>query len=360
MDMNKEQQIKIDDITFDDVIGGEGVEVQDIETSEEPKKEAESVESVELDSDIEEKEDEVVEENVVEEEDEKVVEEEEEEEDSDTIVNEVIKQLGVKLDGKYDDTTDGLVKLSKDVGEKLAEERLDEMFEAFPLVQQHLEYVLNGGDSQQFMRAYDPTTDFDKLDIPEENVRLQKSILTDYFTVKGHDKEFISELLEDYEDTGKLFKKSEAAKDALSKVQKDQRAKMLVEQKEQTLQKQKEQTDFWTSIYDTIDKSKEFVGLQIADREKKKFFNYISKPVQDGYTQRDIDHAQAEVDVKLAIDYLMFKGFKLDEIINKKARTKSARSLKDSIIRNEETIKSARKASKRSKSFDIDDLDLSI
>ena len=79
------------------------------------------------------------------------------------------------------------------------------MFEAFPLVQQHLEYVLNGGDSQQFMRAYDPTTDFDKLDIPEENVRLQKSILTDYFTVKGHDKDFISELLEDYEYTGKLF-----------------------------------------------------------------------------------------------------------------------------------------------------------
>ena len=112
------------------------------------------------------------------------------------------------------------------------------MFDAFPLVQQHLEYVLNGGDSQQFMRAYDPTTDFDKLDIPEENVRLQKSILTDYFTVKGHDKEFISELLEDYEDTGKLFKKSEAAKDALAKVQKDQRSKMLVEQKEQTLQKQ--------------------------------------------------------------------------------------------------------------------------
>ena len=66
------------------------------------------------------------------------------------------------------------------------------------------------------------------------------------------------------------------------------------------------------------------------------------------------------MDVKLAIDYLMFKGFKLDEIISKKARTKSTRSLKDKIVKNEETIKSARKASRRNKKFDIDDLDLSI
>ena len=243
----------------------------------------------------------------------------------------------------------------------LAENRLDEMFESFPLVKQHLEYVLNGGESQQFMKAYDPTTDFDKLDIGEENVRLQKSVLTDYFTVKGHDKEFIDELLEDYEDTGKLLKKAEAAKTALSKVQKEQRSKMLADQKEQTQKQHKEQADFWTGVYDTIDKSKEFVGLKIADREKKKFFNYISKPVsEEGYTQRDVDHAEAKMDVKLAIDYLMFKGFKLDEIINTKARTKSVRSLKDKITKNEETIKSARKASRRSKNFDIDDLDLSI
>ena len=56
----------------------------------------------------------------------------------------------------------------------------------------------------------------------------------------------------------------------------------------------------------------------------------------------------------------MYKGFKLDDIINKKAKTKSARSLRDKISKNEDMVKNARKAGRRSKSFDIDDLDLSI
>ena len=67
------------------------------------------------------------------------------------------------------------------------------------------------------------------------------------------------------------------------------------------------------------------------------------------------------MDVKLAMDYLMFKGFNLDKIINAKARTKSTQSLKERIQTHQETGKSARKASKSpSKSVDVDDLDLSL
>ena len=66
------------------------------------------------------------------------------------------------------------------------------------------------------------------------------------------------------------------------------------------------------------------------------------------------------MDVKLAIDYLMYKGFDLDTIINTKAKTKSARSLKDRIIKGEQNVKSARRASKRNVKFNIDDLDLNI
>jgi hypothetical protein len=81
---------------------------------------------------------------------------------------------------------------------------------------------------------------------------------------------------------------------------------------------------------------------------------------RDGRTQRDLDHAEADMDVKLAIDYLMFKGFNLDTIIDKKAKTKQTKSLRDKIAKNEASVKSARKASRSRKSFDIDDLDLSI
>ena len=66
------------------------------------------------------------------------------------------------------------------------------------------------------------------------------------------------------------------------------------------------------------------------------------------------------MDKKLAIDYLMFKGFNLDQIINTKARTKNTKSLRDKISRNTETAKNARRSGRKAKNFDIDDLDLSI
>ena len=203
--------------------------------------------------------------------------------------------------------------------------------------------------------------DYNKLDIAEDDTRSQKAILSDYFTIKGHDKEFIDEMLGDYEDSGKLHNKAEAARQALGKVQFKER-EQLVEQQRQQLQVQNEhQNKFWEGVADTIATSKEFAGLHVPEREKSKFFNYLSKPVnKEGYTQRDLDHAEAEMETKLAIDYLMYKGFNLDQIINTKAKTKASKSLREKISKNEETVKNARKKSRRSKTIDLDDLDLSI
>ena len=68
----------------------------------------------------------------------------------------------------------------------------------------------------------------------------------------------------------------------------------------------------------------------------------------------------AGTDIKLAMDYLMYKGFDIAGIVNTKAKTKSAKSLKDRIKKNEEKVKSARKAPRRKSDFDIEDLDLTF
>ena len=364
--MDPNEKIQLDDITFDDVIGGDGVdtvaEVEPIEEVAEEKEEVQEEPQAELE-DIDEEEEELEEE--IDEED----EEEEEEEESDdeevkstedsTVVSEILDSLG--YEGEYEDTAEGLTAMTKDIASQMADERIDEVLEKFPLVKKHMEYVLAGGESQKFMKAFDPTLDYNQMDIAEDDSRSQKAILADYFTQKGHDGDFIKEMLEDYEDSGKLFKKAEAAKQALGKVQ-AQEKEQLVEQQKAELQKQQEQQmEFWNGVQETIKESKEFAGLQVPEREKTKFFNYLSKPVtKEGYTQRDLDHSEAEMDVKLAIDYLMYKGFNLENIINKKAKTTATKTLRQKITQNEETVRSARKRSTRKKSFDLDNLDLSI
>ena len=306
---NNNEKIQLDDITFDDVIAGDGVATEEITPEVADETSIEVPESKELEIDgIEEKEE----------------EQEEEEVEDDT-------------------------------------EQMDEVLGNFPLVKNHLEYVLNGGDSQKFMQAYDPNQDYNQMTIEEDDVRSQKALLQDYFAVKGHDKEFIDEMIQDYSDNGKLFNKSEAARSALGKVQAQQKENLVKEQKEMGRMQQQEQKDFWDGVATTIKDSNEFAGLTVPQREKSKFFDYLSKPVnKEGYTQRDIDHSEAEMDKKLAIDYLMFKGFNLDQIINTKARTKNTKSLRDKISRNTETAKNARRSGRKAKNFDIDDLDLSI
>ena len=362
-----EEGIGLDDISFDDVLDGGSAEVPSDLAIDAPEAEAD-----ELDADAEElKEEESNEEEEFEEDEDLEEDEEEDEEDDDdeevedkgsTVVSEILEKLGYDTEEEYDDTTEGLLAMTQDVGKQMAEDQLDGLFENFPLVKNHLEYVLNGGDSQDFMQAYDPNLDYNRIELDEEDSRSQKGVLSDYFVTKGHDKDFIDELLTDYEDTGKLYQKAEAARKAMGKMQEQSRSQLVARQQEQRQQTQEQQQNFWNGVYETINETDDFSGISIPKREKSKFFDYVSKPVtKDGRTQRDLDHSESEIETKLAIDYLMYKGFDLSKFVDKKAKTQSAKSLKDRISRNEERVKSARKATRRKgKQVDLDDLDLNF
>ena len=124
---------------------------------------------------------------------------------------------------------------------------------------------------------------------------------------------------------------------------------------------QRQEADkFWEGVSETIETSREFSGIVVQEKDKKKFFDYISKPVdKQGNTKRDVDHNGAEMDVRLAIDYLMFKGFKLDDIIKAKAKTETAKTLRKQIRSTTKSVKGA-KGKRKSTSTDLDSLDLSF
>ena len=376
--MQPNEKIQLDDITFDDVIGGGGVSTTpEIEEPLEPQEEQELEELEDVEEDesneelaIESDEDEEYEEENEEEYEGQEEEEEEDDEDlnpndfeDDSVISEIMDKLGYDVENaNYEDTPEGIAELTSDIASQIADDRIDEVMEAFPLVKEHLDYVLAGGDSQKFMEANDPNKDYNLLEIDENDIGIQKQLLSNYFATKGHDKEFIEEMVNDFEDTGKLYSKAEAAKTALSNLQEAQRSQMVEEQRQQQAVQEEKLTEFWNGVADTIEESAEFAGISVPDRDKNKFFDYLSTPVtQEGQTQRDIDHQDADMDIKLAIDYLMYKGFDLGGLVETKAKTQNARSLKDRISRNEESVKSTRRSSRRKGgNVDLENLDLSL
>tara|TARA_R110000737_G_scaffold258744_1_gene267332 strand:- start:302 stop:1366 length:1065 start_codon:yes stop_codon:yes gene_type:complete len=348
---NPNDKLDLDSITFDDVIG-EGVSLQ-----EEPTTSTEPIPENELDNDsLLQEEDGYQEEN-----------QEENQEDSpeeegflENIALEISNNLGIEREHEYDDTVDGLTEYVKDVSQEIAESQVEGLFEQYPEVQKHLDYLLAGGDSSKFFEANNPAMDYNNFELSERDSPTQKALLAQYFQAKGHEDDFIQEMLEDYEDSGKLFNKAQIAKNALAENQAYERTQLLESQQQTYQQQQDENNDFWDGVADVIEGGNEFHGVKIPDSEKNGFFDYISSPQGDqGATQRDLDYDNAPMETKLAIDYLLYSGFDLEGIIDTKARTTSAKNLRGRISRNEEQVRNAKGAQRRqSKTFDPNELDI--
>jgi len=364
---NPNNKLDFDAISFDDVIG-DGA--PGLDTVEETPQDVEVTDETELDEDIRERGDEDHEDYVDEDYDsqskEHTVEDEYEDDEVEgtgediTIADQISSVLGFEMDSQYDDTVEGLTEYVKDISQEIAEDQIQDLFQQFPEVQRHLDYVLAGGESEQFFEAYNPSADYGNFSLTENDTMSQKVILQQYFQMKGHDDQFINEMLEDYEDSGKLYSKANIAKDSLAQVQAQQREEMMAQQQAQFEQREQEREEFWDGVADILEDGREFGGISIPDRDKATFFDYISTPVDDsGRTQRDIDYSDADMEIKLAIDYLMFSGFNLSDIIDTKAKTASARNLRERIVSNQERVKSAKGAQRRKQqAFDPDQLDI--
>ena len=80
-----------------------------------------------------------------------------------SIAEQISKYLGYDVENQYADTVEGLTEYVKDVAQEIAEDQIDDLFKQFPEIQQHLDYVLAGGESSKFFEAYNPQLDFSQL-----------------------------------------------------------------------------------------------------------------------------------------------------------------------------------------------------
>lgn len=370
---NPNNKLDFSAISFDNVVGegAEGLEtVEEVQNAEplddDIEKEVESVDQDPREYGDEDQED-YVDEEYGEEEETSVEDDYDNEEESEseldledlTISDQISEVLGVEMENEYADTVEGLTNYVRDVSEEVAESQIQDLFQEFPEVQRHLEYVLAGGDEQEFYAANNPSSDYNNIQMSEGDITLQRAMLGEYLKEMGHGDDFIMEMLNDYEDNGKLYNKALTAQEELALAQTEQREELYQQQLELKESEEVEQEEFWNGVAGIIDSGNEFGGIVIPDVDKSEFFDYISAPVdEEGNTQRDLDYAEADMDIKLALDYLMYSGFNLNEIIDTKARTQSVQNLRNRIQTNEDRVKSAHRNQRRTKKFDPDQLDI--
>jgi transcriptional regulator len=256
---------------------------------------------------------------------------EQQSEEEESIISELQAKLGYELDEDFDESIEGLTQFTKATAEKMAQEQMQNVFNAFPDVQEYLNYRANGGDPRQYFQTAAPERDFSAMEVTSEDVTTQKQIVGAYLESQGFDQSEITETLEDYEDAGILERHAKKALTRLQTKQAQDKQVLLQQQQAQAQQQAQENERMWNEINGLVQEGT-LKGLTIPERDKKRFFNWMAAPIdKQGNSQRAIDRSKLDQETLLALEYIVYKGFDLSKLVANTNTTQKARSLRSKL-----------------------------
>lgn len=256
-------------------------------------------------------------------------EEEEEEEVEESVVDGIKKMFGYEIEGEFEDNEEGIAHLTREVATRMAEEYIDERFKEHPIMQNFFEYVSEGGDPSTFINTQFPETDYESVEFDEDNVELQERLVKEELVASGYSGEELKAELEDIKNGGILESKARRALSRLKAKQQSEKDSLVEKQREKRQQEEEQQREAWNQVKDTIKKKNELKGMKFPESDKNPFFDFMTKPVKEGKTARDLKLEKLELEDTLAVDYLLFKDFNLADLVERKAKDLNAKSLKE-------------------------------
>lgn len=252
------------------------------------------------------------------------------EKDATPVVEEIKTRTGLDLDEEYDDTVDGISKMIVDAGEEMANQQIEQIMNEYPDVGKYLQYRAQGGDPEEFQNTFFNSDGWQNVEVREDDQSQQETIVRSRLEEEGYDEEEIQDTVEDYKAAGILENEARRSIKRLKKIE-SQRQKELVEKQEKRAeQAQEEQQEFLNEVKSTIHDKQQFNGIGIPETEKSDFVEYLTQPADDqGNTQYALDTMQAGMDDQIAMALMSYYGFDLSDLIERKASSESAKSLRD-------------------------------
>jgi hypothetical protein len=218
--------------------------------------------------------------------------------------------------------------------EKTVEKKIADYKDSFqnPTSKQFLEYIENGGDPSQFIQA---TSGIDYSKIDEEGVSddidSQKQILRNWYSDQGEDPQDAEDMIQAFEDSGHLEKRSLTGLKKLKKKQEAAKEELVEKQKVQAQSRRDDNQKILTKLKDDIDSSDDIGGFPVNKKQKNDFYDYITKVnPKTGKTGLMADSSDEKN--QMLMSYLYFNKFNFSKL-EKKAKTKETRNLEATLGR---------------------------
>lgn len=254
-------------------------------------------------------------------------EEEKEEENQysfENIINYLAQEGIVDIDEneEIEDNEDGLTKAIQ----KTINRQVDNYKQTLPsIVQELTDFIEKGGDPKKFMGALSGPVDFTDLDLKSEVD--QEILIKEYLKTQDYDSAEIKETIEAYKDSVSLEKQAAIAQRKLTKMADIKRQELVREQEDAIKLKTDNYNNYINNITKVITESKSIAGLEIKDKEKQEFQNFLLKVDKNNTTayMRAIQNNPIQTQVELA--YLKFKNYDFSKVA-KAAETQAVKKIK--------------------------------
>lgn len=262
--------------------------------------------------------------------------------DQENIYKQLIESQGVEFEEEEledllntETTTEGFNKVASAISDKKAQSKIDAWMEQYPHAANMMQYEQLGGDPKDYMDTFFPETDYSEMSVSENDVSQQKDIVRASMNNQGLEKEDIDAEIKDLEDAGLLKNRAERSLKILKSQQEQRQQDFEKQQKEMKQQRQQEYEQHYNNVSSVIDDNK-IPGLNIPEKQKNKFKEYIFEPVDDqGNTQAALDSQQMDMNQRMFLTYLNFSGKKLSEVISDKAGNKKVTDIMNAINKSE-------------------------
>lgn len=226
---------------------------------------------------------------------------------------------GVKLDGKYENSPEGVKQLANDLAPMVAQKMLIQSLKEIPYMAEFFQHAKEGKSIETFL-AKNTAPSFEAIEIKDTEgvedeaiksklISNQKAILEMGYKAKGIKEKDIKGLIDLKEAAGELFEAAKETKKELSDAHKASIAVQLKQEEDRI----KAEND---AALETITKAKsilaknDFAGVQIPAAEIKGFEAALFNTDKDGYTSLDHSREKLTLDQRLLIDYIIYKQFK--------------------------------------------------
>lgn len=267
--------------------------------------------------------------------------------------NKISNTLGYKFQDEkgnpkiYKEGEEGVKELAKDISNA----SVNDFVNSNPVIKDFANHVLSGNKPEDFQKS----VDYESVDVSKLDKQSKRNFIKDSLENDGVNPDRAKKLSELVKDSD-LDKETQEALNLLDTSQKEQAKLKETEIENKRIEREKETEEYWDGVKNTVDNGN-LDGINIPQKEREEFFNYLAVPHKDNKSKNMIDSESMKTEDILKEAYFRFKGYKVEDLIKEEAQKVKLSSLRNRINKAREKNQSGGASRKNTK---ISDGDISI